>query len=119
MNPMTESIAAGHFCITHESPPTSTAGQTKSKTRKPPKKKPGQAKGPRAIKGEILDVVAAALLLGITDKTIRARRARGLIPFRKWGGRVVFLRSELLQLLKDPPGCSIEEVVENVKRRQG
>ena len=89
-----------------------------NKSNHPPKKKLGQATGPRTIKGAILDVHALAREWGITENTVRSRVARHLIPFRRWGGRVVFIRGELDSFLKSLPGVSTEEALNNHEERQ-
>ncbi len=61
--------------------------------RRPPRKRKGQGSGPRRLNGVVLDVPAAAELLGATEKVVRARAARGLLPWRRWGGRILFLLS--------------------------
>jgi len=65
-----------------------------------------------------LDVRHAAALLGLSEKATRARVARRLIPFRKLGGRVVFLRIELEAWLSSLPGCTATEARANVEQRQ-
>lgn len=86
----------------------------------PPRKQKGQAIGPRTLAGEILDVTGAANTYGGSPKMWRGRVARRLVPFRRWGGRVIFLRSELdaffMQSLK---GCLLEEAVVNDEIRRG
>jgi len=79
-------------------------------TCKPPIKKPQACLGKRTINGVLLDVREAAALLGVTEKTLRARIARHQVPFRVWGGRVVFVRGELERFLDKLPGCSLDEV---------
>lgn len=69
--------------------------------------------------GEVLDVAAAASLLGTTEKTIRARVARRTIPSRRWGGRVVFLRRELLAFLQGLEGVDVREALANEQARLG
>lgn len=76
----------------------------------PPAKKPRGCHGKRTINGALLDVRAAAAFLGVTEKTLRARVARHQVPFRIWGGRVVFVRAELDKFLDQLPGCSLDEV---------
>lgn len=71
----------------------------------------------RTFDGQLLDVRAAAKLLGTSEKTIRARVSRRLLPFRKFSGRVVFRRSELEQFLQDMPGCLPEEAKRNLEAR--
>ena len=61
----------------------------------PPVKRNGQATGPRRFNGQMLDVCSAATLLGCTEKTLRARVRRRTVPFREFGGRVVFLRNDI------------------------
>ena len=87
--------------------------------KRPPKKKHGQAAGRRKISGEILDVTAVAELLGVSEHTIRARQSRQQIPYRKWGGRIIFLRAEVMRYLEQLDGVSIEEALENEKARRG
>ena len=76
----------------------------------PPAKRKGQARGNRTIDGEVLDLRSTARFLGITEHTLRARVSRRLVPFRKWGARIIFLRSELVEFFRQLPGCPLEEV---------
>ncbi|MCI0371430.1 MAG: helix-turn-helix domain-containing protein [candidate division NC10 bacterium] len=85
--------------------------------RRLPRKQKGQASGPRRLDGTVLDVAAAAELLGVTEKLVRARAARGLLPWRRWGGRVLFLREELLAFMGALPGVSVQQALENVGAR--
>lgn len=85
--------------------------------RRPPRKQKGQASGPRRLDGAVLDVAAAAELLGVTENLVRARAARGLLPWRRWGGRVLFLRDELLAFVATLPGVSVQQALENVGAR--
>jgi hypothetical protein len=84
----------------------------------PPTKKAGQAKGPRSLNGEVLDVAAVAALLGATVKTVRARAARGLLPCRRWGSRLIFLHAEVLAFLGQLEGTSVQEALQNVATRR-
>ena len=85
----------------------------------PPRKTAGQATGPRRLDGEILDCYGAAFFLGSSEKTVRSRVARRLIPFKRFGGRIVFLRSELRAYLAALDGCDVDEALENVAIRKG
>jgi len=76
----------------------------------PPVKKARGCLGKRTINGALLDVRAAAAFLGVTEKMLRARVARHQVPFRVWGGRVVFVRAELDRFLDQLPGCSLNEL---------
>ena len=84
--------------------------------------KPKQPRKPRqraaCSPGVILFVSDAAKLLGDTEKAIRQRVARREVPFRKLGGRVIFLRDELEAFFRGLPGCSSAEAQENVRRRE-
>ena len=71
----------------------------------------------QTLPGEILDVSAAAVFLGISEKGLRARVARRMIPFKRWGGRVCFLRGELLDFLRSLDGCRVDEALQNGRER--
>lgn len=86
--------------------------------RTPPKKLPGQGCGPRTIDGVALDVRSASAFLGATEKQTRGLVARRLIPFRRLGGRVVFLRQEIEAWLAALPGCTLTEVQTNQEARR-
>ena len=60
---------------------------------------------------------SAAEFLGTTEKTVRARADRCLLPARRFGGRVVFVRAELVRFLEELPGVTTADAVENIKRR--
>jgi hypothetical protein len=85
----------------------------------PPKKARGRKTGARRFNGEVVDVDGAAALLGCSAKAVRARVARGLLPHRRVGGRVIFLRAELLLFFERLPGVPLDEALRNVARRTG
>jgi Helix-turn-helix domain len=87
-------------------------------SRKPPKKRAGQAKRPRRFDGAVKDVAGEAFELGVTVKTLRARVARGLIPYRKLGGRIVFLPDEVREFLRQLPGVTAQQALANVTARR-
>lgn len=93
-------------------------GETKGSKRHPPKKQLGQGRGPRTMNGALLDVRQGAAFVGATQKQMRGRVARRLIPFRRLGGRVVFLRSELEQWLLSLDGCTLDEARANQEARR-
>lgn len=68
---------------------------------------------------QVLDVVEAANLLGTTPKAVRQRVARRTLPFRKLGGRIIFLKEQLEEFVRDLPGCSVEEAQANMMARGG
>jgi hypothetical protein len=87
--------------------------------RPPPKKEKGKKTGPRQLDGAVLDVATLARELGDTGKGVRAKVARGVLPFRRLGGRVVFLRSEVTEYLARLPGVSVEQALSNLQARTG
>lgn len=64
-------------------------------------------------KAEALDIRATAEFMGTTEKTIRARIARGVLPYKKLGGRLFCLKTELLKYLSELPGISVEQARRN------
>jgi hypothetical protein len=96
--------------------------------RRPPRKKAGVPTGPRRFDGEVvLDVAAVTQMLTgepageekKAGKVVRSRVARGLLPHRRWGGRIIFLRSEILTFLDKLPGVTSEQALENIAARNG
>jgi hypothetical protein len=82
---------------------------------RPPRKRAGQPTGRRRFDGELLDVAGAAGLLGVTEKAVRGRVARRVLPHRKLNGRVVLIRRELLEFLDQLPGTTVAEALANAK----
>ena len=86
----------------------------------PPKKLRGQGVGRRGFRdvgGELLDVSAAARMLGWSEKMLRARVVRRTIPFRRLGARLVFRRRDLEAFMAALEGCGVEEALANVAAR--
>ena len=76
------------------------------------------ARGPRTLNGKILDIPTAASIYGGTESQWRARVDRKLVPFRRWGGRIIFLRTELDRFFEETlTGCRLDEVVQRDKAR--
>jgi hypothetical protein len=92
---------------------------TPPQKKAPPKKKVGQATGPRRFDGKLRDIPSQARWEGVTDKAVRSRVARGLIPYRRLGGRIVFLADEVDAFLRQLPGVTAEQALENCVRRAG
>lgn len=86
--------------------------------RQPPRKKPGQGLGPRTINGALLDVRAGTQFIGGTEKQTRALVARRLIPFRRLGGRIVFVKKELESWIASLVGVTLEEALANREARR-
>lgn len=67
---------------------------------------------------DVLDVAKAARLLGMTERALRGRVARRLVPYRRYGSRIIFLKHELERLIADLPGVSIAEARNNLQGRR-
>ena len=90
--------------------------------RTPLTAQPNGTSPPPLSKGAMLTVLQAAALLGTDERWVRRRISRGLLPYRKYFGRIVILRSELDQFIADLaklPGVSVEEARANVALRSG
>jgi hypothetical protein len=85
---------------------------------RPPAKRSGVASGPRRLDGAVLDVATMARELGVTEKGVRARVARGVVPFRRWSGRIVFLRADVEAYLRQLPGVTVDQALENLRTRE-
>jgi hypothetical protein len=89
------------------------------KRKPPPKKQPGQGLGPRTMAGSVLDLRSASHNYGGTEKQWRAGVARRVIPFRRFGGRIVFLKHELDEFFSALPGVTLSEARANMAERTG
>jgi len=74
-----------------------------------------RSRKPRRICGAMLDVAGAAALLGISVDSLRARVRRRAVPFRRFGGRVVFLRPDLEKWLDALPGVSVDALIQKMQ----
>ncbi len=86
--------------------------------KRPPVKRTGQAQKPRRFNGILMDVLGLASYLGTSEHCVRSRVRRREIPFRKLGGRIVFLKNEIDQFLAELPGTTIQEVLKNLEDRK-
>jgi excisionase family DNA binding protein len=59
-----------------------------------------------------LSVAEVAEESGVSEKAVRQRIARGQLPYRRWGRRVVIFRSELDEWRLFLPGVSPAEAAE-------
>jgi hypothetical protein len=69
-------------------------------TLNPPAKKHGACLGNRTINGVLLDVRGAAVLFGVTEKTLRARVARHL---KQLTTQVNYIRKDLSEIMTTEP----------------
>ena len=61
-------------------------------------------------KREYLNTTEAANFIGRSDGALRNLVMRRAIPFRKPGGRLIFLKSELRAWIENSPGMRLEEL---------
>lgn len=71
------------------------------------------------MNGLALDVRTGSAFIGTTEKQTRGLIERRLIPFRRLGGRIVFIRTELEAWLQTLAGCTLDEARENQEVRCG
>ncbi len=87
--------------------------------KKPPTKKAGKATGSRRRNGFVLDMSTAAQFAGWTENAMRARVERGRVPYRRDGGRIIFLRDELEDFLRGLEGVDVKEALANDRAARG
>lgn len=63
----------------------------------------------------IFDTKICADFLGRSPGAIRNLVLRKKIPFRKCGGRLIFLRSEIEKWVENSPGVKLEEIINDEK----
>lgn len=67
-------------------------------------------KTPLATHPRLLNLTTAAAYLGMTEWALRSRIRQLQVPFRKIGGRIVFLKDELDDMIVNLPGVTLQEV---------
>jgi excisionase family DNA binding protein len=73
----------------------------------------------KAYNGMLLDVASVAVLLGTTERAVRARVARRLLPHRRLGSRVLFVKDEIEQFVQGLPGATLQQAQDNLAQRSG
>ena len=66
---------------------------------------------------EYMTVAEAAAFINRTEAAIYRMVARRQIPYRKYGRKLIFKRTELQQHLERLPGVSLEEVMAQASAR--
>jgi excisionase family DNA binding protein len=66
----------------------------------------------------LLGVAEAAGMLGLTERAIRHRVARGVLPYRRLGARVLFVAAELEAFMSGLEGVTVAEALENIQARR-
>jgi excisionase family DNA binding protein len=59
---------------------------------------------------EAMGISAAAVFMNCTEAALYKLVARRAIPYRKKGKKLLFLRSELTQFLRELPGLKLEDL---------
>ena len=59
---------------------------------------------------EFLNTEQAGKLMNRSPAAMRNLVLRGKVPYRKPGGRLVFLRSELIKWVQQAPGLSLQDI---------
>jgi hypothetical protein len=72
--------------------------------------------GKKRINGLMLGISEASALLGVSERALRARVSRHQVPYRRFQGRIVFLRNELDEFLLSLPGVTLQEVKHQAER---
>jgi excisionase family DNA binding protein len=71
----------------------------------------------RTVNGLLLGVREAAALIGNSERSLRALIAQGVVPARRFAGRIVFRRAELEKWIENLPGLSLKDAELNRKAR--
>ncbi len=71
------------------------------------------------MKGEGMSLKQGAEFLGTTEKCLRRRIDRGLVPHRKVGRSILLWKSELEEWRQQLPGCDVQTALENLQNRNG
>jgi len=71
----------------------------------------------RQFNGALLGIAEASVLIGNSERSLRAMIANGVVPFRKLGSRVVFRKIELEKFLEGLPGITLRDAEANRKAR--
>ena len=69
----------------------------------------------RTFNGALMGVPEAAAFLGCSERALWRQIAKGWLPSRKFGGHVVFRRSELERCLENLPGLTLAQAKQNKK----
>ncbi len=69
--------------------------------------------------GQGMSLKQAAEWLGLTEKSLRRRIDRHLVPHRRVGRNIMLWKTELESWREQLPGCDVEEALLNLKNRNG
>ena len=71
------------------------------------------------MKDEGLSVKQASEFLGLTEKALRRRIDRHLVPHRKVGRNILLWKTELEEWRGQLPGCDVATALANLRKRNG
>ena len=71
------------------------------------------------MKGEGMSLKDGAAFLGLSEKTLRRRIDRKLVPHRKVGRSILLWKSELEEWRQQLPGCDPAQALQNSRNRNG
>jgi excisionase family DNA binding protein len=72
----------------------------------------GKMRGPYRIRGLLgVDIREAAVLTGFSVKSLRVRVHKGVIPYRRSGGRILFDPEDLRLWLRQLPGVTVDQAL--------
>jgi excisionase family DNA binding protein len=57
-----------------------------------------------------LTVKQVAILLSCTELALYKRVSRNEIPYRKWGKKILFLKTDIEQFLQGLPGLTLHQI---------
>jgi hypothetical protein len=60
-----------------------------------------------------------AAWLDESEDSVRAQTARGLLPHRYLGRRLIYLKHELEQYFEQLPGLTLQQALHNLRSRNG
>ncbi|MBX3347788.1 MAG: helix-turn-helix domain-containing protein [Nitrospira sp.] len=69
------------------------------------------------INGVLLDVKAAAIYLGGSERWLRRLLYRGVVPCKRMGRNIYFKRSELEEFIDDLPGITPRQARFNANKK--
>lgn len=71
------------------------------------------------MKNEGMSLKQGAEFLGLTEKALRGRIDRHLVPHRKVGRNILLWKTELEEWRGQLPGCDVAEALANLRKRNG
>lgn len=67
---------------------------------------------------KLLSISEVAGQLGLSERALRQRVARGEFPARRWGSKVIIVASELEEFLRQLAGTSAEDALRKCEQKK-